>query len=230
MTEYLGLDEIGLVGCTKKLNKTKQRVCILQVPITVHLWVQGVEKGQKPVKRRKRRKLLEWELVINLATSYWGTGENSEDSLNRVQAGQTESRCTLPSIAVVLWFYTWPRLPSFQPLCSRGSFEFRGWLYYSTVPHPHKVQHPLIARTFEEGQNLNEPWVFDRFIKKALVLLDKRVCCEPGVGCQWASFCANGQSLSRRKRTPGKRQLGGGGMWFPRALTSVSAEPTNATH
>lgn len=146
MTEYLGLDEIGLVSCTERLNKTKQRVCVLQVPSTVHLWVQGAEKGQKPVKRRKRRKSLEWELVINLDTSYWGTGENLEDSLNRVQAGQTESCCTLPSIAVVLWFYTWPRLPSFQPLCSRGSFEFRGWLYYRTVPHPHKVQHPSDSR------------------------------------------------------------------------------------
>lgn len=66
----------------------------------------------------------------------------------------------------------------------------------------------LIAGIIEDGQNLSEPRVFDRFIKKALDLLDKPVCCEPGVGCQRASFCANGQSLSQMKRTPGKRQLG----------------------
>lgn len=58
VTEYQGLNETGLVGCTERLKKTKQRVCILQVPNTVHLWVQGAEKGQKPVKKEKKKEVV----------------------------------------------------------------------------------------------------------------------------------------------------------------------------
>lgn len=58
VTEYQGLNEIGLVGCTERLNKIKQKACILQVPNTVHLWVQGAEKGQKPVKKEKKKEVV----------------------------------------------------------------------------------------------------------------------------------------------------------------------------